>query len=221
MATGITGRKTRQHDTVRGPEPQPPSARTWGPGWGASGPTEDELRRERLWQDLIQDGWRAEIVGGRIIVSPWTERRHAQLVHRIQVQLFNIVVENGWEFYQTWSVHIPPARGDRRLPDLLVAPPDSPEFDDHQAYGYGTLLAVEITSSDNRVDDLEVKPAEYARAGIPIVLIVDEFTEPKAITLLWDPHDGEYRSMTKVSEGVPVELPEPFGIKLETDLIFR
>jgi Uma2 family endonuclease len=135
-------------------------------------------------------------------------------------QLYDLKRKNGWDFYQTWAVHIPPERGDKRLPDLLVTPPDSPEFDENQAYGYGTLLVVEITSSDNRDDDLKVKPAEYARAGVPIMLIVDEFSDPRTVTLLSDPRDGEYRSMTKVDEGEQVKLPEPFGIALDTGPIF-
>ncbi|MEV0346100.1 Uma2 family endonuclease [Nonomuraea sp. NPDC050680] len=221
MATGTTRRKTRR----RAPAPEPgcdsrPSP-AWGPGWGRSGPTQTELKREQLWQTLIGEGWRAEIIRGRIVVSPWTKRRHAQLVHRVQMQLFELALDKGWEFYQTWAVHIPPHRGDKRLPDLLVAPPDSPEFDENQAYGHGTLLVVEITSSDNRTDDLQVKPAEYARAGIPIMLIVDEFSDPRSVTLLSDPRDGEYRSMAKVDEGEPVKLPEPFGVVLDTGLIFR
>ncbi|MEV0596263.1 Uma2 family endonuclease [Nonomuraea cavernae] len=221
MATGITRRKTRQHDTVRGPELPPPPARTWGPGWGASGPTEDELRRERLWQDLLQDGWRAEIVGGRIIVSPWAKRRHGVLLDRLADQLYDVKRKNGWEFHQCWAVHIPPERGDKRLPDLLVAPPDCPEFDDNQAYGYGTLMAVEVTSSDSRHDDLNIKPAKYARAGIPVMLILDDFSERPSVRLLCDLLAGEYQTSVIAESGQPVELPEPFGIKLETDLIFR
>ncbi|MEU4230488.1 Uma2 family endonuclease [Nonomuraea sp. NPDC026600] len=220
MATGTTRRKSRR----RAPAPEPtcdtrPSS-PWGPGWGQSGPTQTERKRERLWQSLIEEGWRAEIISGRIIVSPWTKRRHAQLVHRVQLQLFEFAIDKGWEFYQNWAVHIPPHRGDKRIPDLLIAPPDSPEFDDNQAYGDGTLLVVEITSSDNRDDDLKVKPAEYARAGVPIMLIVDEFSDPRTVTLLSDPRDGEYRSMTKVDEGEQVKLPEPFGIALDTVPIF-
>ncbi|MEV1247185.1 Uma2 family endonuclease [Nonomuraea sp. NPDC050022] len=221
MATGTTRRKTRR----RAPAPEPgcdsrPSP-DWGPGWGHSGPTETELKREQLWQTLIQQDWRAEIVCGRIIVSPWTKRRHADLVDQLIDQLSDVKRENGWKFYQTWAVHIPPHRGDKRLPDLLVAPPGSPEFDENQAYGHGALLAVEITSQDSRTDDLQVKPAEYARAGIPIMLIVDEFSEPPSVTLLSDPRDGEYRNMTKVDEGEQVKLPEPFGVELDTGLIFR
>ena len=134
MTTAPTRRRPRRHSPA---EPRPHPA-THGHGWGEDGPTAEELERERLWERLVAQGWRAEIVGGRIVVSPWTRQRQALLVDRVGDQLYAVKRERGWVFYQTWAVHIPPLRGDKRLPDLLVAPPDCPRFDDSQAYGHGT-----------------------------------------------------------------------------------
>jgi len=216
VTTAPTRRRPRRHSPA---EPRPHPA-THGHGWGEDGPTAEELERERLWERLVAQGWRAEIVGGRIVVSPWTRQRQALLVDRVGDQLYAVKRERGWVFYQTWAVHIPPLRGDKRLPDLLVAPPDCPRFDDSQAYGHGTLLAVEVCSEDSRHEDHEVKPAEYARAGVPLMLVVDEFATPKTVTLFRDLRDGAYRTRIEVTEGEVLELPEPFGVKLDTTALF-
>jgi Uma2 family endonuclease len=180
-----------------------------------------DAERDRLWQELNSRGHRAEIAGGRIIVSPGAQRRHCKLIDRVCRQLAAVTWEQGWEFYQNWAVHIPPHRGDKRLPDLLVAPPDSPEFDECQAFGYGTLLAVEVCSKESRHDDLEVKPGEYARAGVPMLLVVDDFAEPKTVTLFHALRDDAYRICVEVAAGEILELPEPFGVKLDTEALFR
>ncbi|MEU7852275.1 Uma2 family endonuclease [Nonomuraea sp. NPDC049141] len=217
MATGITP----GHGAALGPEHPAAAAPTWGPGWGASGPTEDELHREQVWEKLVGQGLRPEIVGGRIYVSPRAKMRHCVLVDRLSDQLYDVKRKNGWEFYQTWAVHIPPHRGDKRLPDLLITPPDSPEFDDNQAYGYGTLMVVEVVSSDSRDDDLDVKPAEYARAGVPMMLVLDDFSTPPSVRLLYGLDEGEYRASIVAAAGLPLPLPEPFAVTLDTNLIFR
>ncbi|MBT2230560.1 Uma2 family endonuclease [Nonomuraea sp. NEAU-A123] len=217
MATGITP----GHGAALGPEHPAAAAPTWGPGWGALGPTDDELHREQVWEKLVGQGLRPEIVGGRIYVSPRAKMRHCVLVDRLSDQLYDVKRKNGWEFYQTWAVHIPPHRGDKRLPDLLITPPDSPEFDDNQAYGYGTLMAVEVVSSDSRDDDLDVKPAEYARAGVPMMLVLDDFSTPPSVRLLYGLAEGEYRASIVVNAGLPLLLPEPFEVTLDTNLIFR
>ncbi|MEV0346099.1 Uma2 family endonuclease [Nonomuraea sp. NPDC050680] len=221
MATGSTCGKAHGHDAALGPERPPIAAPAWGPGWGALGPTDDELRREQVWERLVGQGLRPEIVDGRIYVSPRVKRRHCVLVDRLADQLHDVKRKNGWEFYQHWAVHIPPERGDKRLPDLLIAPPGSAEFDDSQAYGHGTLMAVEVVSPGGRDDDLEVKPVEYARAGVPMMLILDDFSTPPSVRLFCGHSEGEYRISIICLAGQPLLLPEPFGVTLETELIFR
>ncbi|WP_433517760.1 Uma2 family endonuclease [Nonomuraea sp. CA-143628] len=221
MPIGSTFGKAHGHDPAPGPERPPIAAPTWGPGWGALGPTDEELRREQVWERLVGQGLRPEIVDGRVYVSSRAKRRHCVLVDRLADQLCDVKRKNGWEFYQSWAVHIPPGRGDKRLPDLLIAPPGSPEFDGNQAYGYGTLMAVEVVSSDSRDDDLEAKPVAYARAGVPMILILDDFSTPPSVRLLHGLSDGAYDTSIVVEAGQPLPLPEPFGVTLETGPIFR
>ncbi|HEY7484177.1 MAG TPA: Uma2 family endonuclease [Streptosporangiaceae bacterium] len=171
---------------------------------------------ERTWVAVRLAGFRAEVVEGHIIVSPWAARRHAQVVDRLVEQLFDVKRANGWEFYQSWAVHIPPHRGDKRLPDLMVAPPDSPEYDENQAYGDGVLLVTEVVSKFSAEDDFENKPDEYARAGVPLLLVIDSESEKQTVTLFSDPGEHGYANRLTVAAGDPLPLPEPFDLELDT-----
>jgi len=149
-------------------------------------------------------------------------------VSRLIKQLMAVVMENDWEFYSNWDVHIPPERGDRRCPDLMIAPEDPRTYDDNQVFGESVLLAVEVVSASSIEDDYISKPGEYARAGVPLYLIADPLQVPCRIALLFDPapidreRDAcEYLRTIEVKVGEPLELPEPFGVTLDTAALFR
>ncbi|MBO3749112.1 Uma2 family endonuclease [Streptosporangiaceae bacterium NEAU-GS5] len=194
--------------------------KVWGPGWGPDGPTPEQADTEQLWIDLRLRGRRAEIVDGRIIVSPWAKRRHSRIVDRLYLQLHDVRVANGWECHQNWAVHIPPLRGDKRIPDLLVTTATCPEFDENQGYGYGALLAVEVTSEGSRHEDLSIKPKEYARAGVPLLLVLDDLAAPRTAVLFQDPGEHGYQKRISPLPGEALLLPDPFGVKIDLDAIF-
>jgi Uma2 family endonuclease len=153
---------------------------------------------------------------------------HNIVVSRLIKQLMAPVTENDWEFYSQWDVHIPPERGARRCPDLLIAPADPRSYDDNQVYGDSVLLAVEVVSASSVEDDYINKPREYAKAGVPLYLISDPLQMPCRVTLMSDPapvdaNDNacQYRHAIEVRPGEPLELPEPFGITLDTRALFR
>jgi Uma2 family endonuclease len=185
---------------------------------------------EQLWAKLDAQNRRPEVVHGRVVVKPMPSKKHNTAVSRLIKQLMAIAMENDWEFYTNWYIHIPPVRGDRRSPDLIVGPPDPPLFDndENQAHGYGILLAVEVVSASSVEDDYGFKPGEYAKAGVPLCLIADPLQEPCRVALLADPglvdqqtNAYDYRDEVQVKAGEPLELPEPFGITLDTAALFE
>ncbi|HEX6471725.1 MAG TPA: Uma2 family endonuclease [Streptosporangiaceae bacterium] len=203
-------RRRGVHAPAPSTEPKPPEA-----------PEADPIDLlEQAWLLIRSRGIRAEIVGGRIVVSPWASRRHDQVVHRLVRQLSAVVYERDWDFYHSWAVHIPPHRGDKRLPDLMVAPPDSPEYDENQAFGHGLLLVAEVVSPSSEEDDYEIKPAEYARAGVPLMLVIDPESDEPTVTLFSGPADHGYANKLTVVAGDQLALPEPFDIKLDTAALF-
>jgi Uma2 family endonuclease len=183
---------------------------------------------EQLWAKLDAQNRRPEIVLGRLVVKPMPSKKHNTVVSRLIKQLVPAVIENDWEFYSNWDVHIPPVRGDRHCPDLIVAPVDPPTYDENQVYGHGIALAVEVVSASSIEDDYGHKPGEYAKAGVPLYLIADPLQEPCRVAILAEPTPTDrkgdaydYRREIQVKAGEPLELPEPFGITLDTAALFR
>jgi Uma2 family endonuclease len=62
--------------------------------------------------------------------------------------------------------------------------------------------------------DREAKRYGYARAGIPLYLLVDR--QEQRVTLFSGPDGKDYEFSDRVPFGKAILLPEPFGIELET-----
>jgi Uma2 family endonuclease len=104
------------------------------------------------------------------------------------------------------------------VPDLMIAPPEAPQFSDEELFGHGALMVVEVTSPSTRGRDRVAKQRAYAQAEVPLYLIADVLTDPATVTLLSDPVGGAYRSCDQVNAGKMLLLPEPFGISLDRSL---
>lgn len=88
---------------------------------------------------------------------------------------------------------------------------------------------MEVCSPSTHKADWREKPLDYARAGVPLFLIVDPVATPRRVTLMSDPladlepfdyQRQPYRKIGTAEEGEVLELPEPFGIKIETSVLF-
>ncbi|HEX6469628.1 MAG TPA: Uma2 family endonuclease [Streptosporangiaceae bacterium] len=183
---------------------------------------------EALWADLDARNLRPEIVHGHLVLKPMPGHRHSSALSRLIKQLAAISLERDWELYTGWHIHIPPIRGDKRVPDLIVGPPAPPKYSENEVYGYGIIMAVEVVSPSSVEDDYGHKPGEYARAGVPLYLILDPLQTPSRVVLLKTPKlvdpigDAyDYQEDLQVKAGEPLELPEPFGITLDTAALFR
>ncbi|WP_229899008.1 Uma2 family endonuclease, partial [Streptomyces capoamus] len=110
-----------------------------------------------------------------------------------------------------------PSRLGMLIPDLLVAPVrECAESDSHIPAALAELV-VEVTSKSNAGHDRVSKPAAYATAGIPLYLLVDRWAPGgPTVTLYGEPKGDVYRVLRAVKFGDPVELPEPFGVTIDT-----
>jgi Uma2 family endonuclease len=78
-----------------------------------------------------------------------------------------------------------------------------------------TLLVVEVTSESNGDTDRIVKRRRYAEYGAPLHLLVDR--RERSCTLFSEPGALGYTSAVGPHPfGTPIELPEPFGLVLQT-----
>lgn len=172
----------------------------------------------RAWQgvELPDARWRAEIREEGIVMVPPPGWVHNDIAELIQRQLYKAIPDN-WAAHQGSGMAIPDLER-LRIPDLLVIPRAAfPNESNQPLPADEVLLAVEITSPHNANDDRAIKKAEYARAGVALYLLVDRYNpRGPSVTLLSDPRDGDYRDSHRVAFGEPIELPEPFDLKLDT-----
>ncbi|MFB6705673.1 Uma2 family endonuclease [Streptomyces sp. NPDC056333] len=175
----------------------------------------------QTWRELdVPEGWRAEIDEGQIVLVPPPHAHHNGIAAKVQRRLYRDLPEE-LEIYQTLGIHVAPL-DKLYVPDLVVMPSElidaaDPESSDPLAAS-DALLIVEITSKGNAREDRTKKYRAYARAAVPMYLLIDRFdTRGAMATLFTEPNeDGTYKRSEAVPFGKPLTLPEPFGTTLLT-----
>ncbi|MFE4329952.1 Uma2 family endonuclease [Streptomyces sp. NPDC056831] len=176
----------------------------------------------QTWRELdVPEGWRAEIDEGQIVLVPPPHAHHNGIAAKVQRRLYRHLPEE-LEIYQTLGIHVAPL-DKLYVPDLVVMPSElidaaDPETSDPMDASEA-LLIVEITSKGNAREDRTKKYRAYARAGVPMYLLIDRFdTRGAMATLFTEPNeDGTYKHSDPVPFGKPLTLPEPFGTTLLTE----
>jgi Uma2 family endonuclease len=125
------------------------------------------------------------------------------------------VISVNWATDENFQWDLPDASGRFYVPDLVFIHPDASTAAEEKA---AIVLVVEVTSlnsPDTVLNDRSTKPVQYAKAGVPFSLLVDQ--ELGRWTLFglaegWQRYqvaaDGEY--------GTEVTLPAPLGFSLPT-----
>ncbi|GAB7183956.1 Uma2 family endonuclease [Kitasatospora sp. Ki12] len=107
-----------------------------------------------------------------------------------------------------------PGTGDRYVPDLAVVPRELAKAKGALLPDQ-TVLVVEVTSPSNGDTDRTVKRRWYAQFGAPLYLLVDR--QERACTLFSQPGTLGYTRLEGPHPfGIPVRLPEPFELDLDT-----
>lgn len=169
------------------------------------------------WQELdVPEGWRAEIIKERIVVTPPSGYSHNLIVSRLHKALVRVVPDD-WEIFQAVGVYIS-AHGGLFIPDLLVIPRNRVPADDATPMlAEKALLAIEITSKHTADTDRTTKLWSYALGNVPLYVLIDRFAENgPSVTLYSEPDDGVYQEAHKVPFGKAITLPEPFSVLLNT-----
>ncbi|MEW1721431.1 Uma2 family endonuclease [Streptomyces sp. NPDC093109] len=101
------------------------------------------------------------------------------------------------------------------IPDLVVAPRDLDEIPDEDDLGVtaaGVAMVVEVVSPGHRniVRDRDRKRREYARAGIPLYVLIDDHDGEGTVTILADPTPGKaaYADEHRVAYGTEATIPD-------------
>jgi Uma2 family endonuclease len=165
------------------------------------------------------EGYRAEFIEGEIVVSPPPFAKHEKIVTRIIMQ----VRDHATAIDFAGQVGLRLERGTRctknlLIPDTVFAPLELDVFEVEDSWipSHDLLMVVEVTSGKPE-RDRGVKRHCYAKAGIPLYLLVDR--SEQTVTLFSEPDRAgeDYREDVRVVFGKPVELPEPFSFSLDTN----
>ncbi|MFJ5925241.1 Uma2 family endonuclease [Kitasatospora sp. NPDC092948] len=156
-----------------------------------------------------------EFVGGRLGVKPMPDGDHAEIVMWLMERCMA----------QRPDLRLYPGRR-LRLSGGCRVKPDGVLARRRAFIGHGewsdpaeVLMVVEVTSRDphaRRCDRAE-KPAAYARAGIPVFLLVDR--EAGAVSVFSEPRAGRYEIVVTLTDGHTVDVPKPVSVALDTEVL--
>ncbi|MDA8369315.1 MAG: Uma2 family endonuclease [Nocardiopsaceae bacterium] len=159
----------------------------------------------------VPEGFRVEILGEELVVSPAPLGPHAYLVALVRDALAPLL-PRGAVSVENVSLEVT-ATGERYIPDLLVYPARGLRQEGRWLFpAEDAFLVVEVTSPSNAANDRVRKLRGYARAHVPLYLLVEP--EEESATLFCDPVDGAYRAHSTVPYGAALALPSPFTGKL-------
>ena len=169
---------------------------------------------EELWRSLDLPGHRVELIDGQVVVSPTASRWHSSTIDRLIDALIDVKRHHGWVIHTNLTVHVAATR-ERLIPDLMIAPDDAPGFGDDELLGHGVLLVTEVVSPSSQRQDRVAKPRAYAQGQVPLYLLIDQVSDPAAVTLFRSPARDGYLVCERATAGETLRLPEPFGIALD------
>jgi Uma2 family endonuclease len=169
-------------------------------------------RQRQLFHEFdatLHPNYRAQLIAGRIVVSPPPPGNHEGVVAELTMQLYrNAAIEidiSGFRGLETPFGNF--------IPDVTVA--EASAFEGAPPWGtaVGTLMLAEVTSFAPE-DDREPKRRAYAAAGIPLYLLVDRDRRETVLFSQPDVEAQDYRADIRAPFGSDLELPAPFSFAL-------
>jgi Uma2 family endonuclease len=171
---------------------------------------------EGLWQVWkameLPEGYRAEIIEGAIEVSPTGRFAHSEVVNRLRDALAIYLKESEYGARNdTNMIHTRRAW----IPDGLVAPRDAELIQDEEGLGIKASVVsvvIEVVSPGkaNQDRDRVRKRREYARASIPVYVLIDDYDGQGAVTLFTGPRPdkADWEDIHRVPYGTDVTIAE-------------
>ncbi|MGI5370358.1 Uma2 family endonuclease [Streptomyces sp. A244] len=167
------------------------------------------------------EGFRAELIEGEIVVTPPPDGDHEKYISRIVTQ---VIRQSQTDMDFSGNKGLKMRSGgfcpkNHLVPDVTFAPVERDVFGGVGSWMPcdGVAMVMEVTSTKPQADR-EAKRRCYARAGIPLYLLVDRDTAQ--VTVFSEPKDDDYREHCARPFGKPIALPEPFAFDLDTaDLV--
>lgn len=157
------------------------------------------------------EGYRVEIIEGKITVAASACGKHASIIRTIRRAIEPTLAPDEHGVFENITCEEPEV--DRYIADLAVWPVEFIDRDEWAFSGAMCLFTAEVTTPQQEERDY-AKAAGYARCGIPAYLVVDR--AERACTLFTEPEGGRYRELHQTPFGKPVTLPLDTPVTLDT-----
>ncbi|MER5909677.1 Uma2 family endonuclease [Streptomyces sp. NPDC001982] len=156
---------------------------------------------ERLERMPVPEGFRVEIVGGNVFMTP-QRNTHWQIIRRI---LRALEKRFGEDVMVITDVRIDfPGHENGFCPDVAMLK-DSAKEDDTGHWRYQDVeFVAEVVSKGTAHNDYGPKKTAYAVAEVPVYVIADPYQG--RCFVYTDPKDGDYENRTPVDFGTDIDL---------------
>jgi Uma2 family endonuclease len=167
---------------------------------------------ERLERMPVPEGFRVEIVGGNVHMTPQRET-HWEIIRRI---VRAVEDRFGMDVKVFSDVRIDfPGHENGFCPDVAMLSASAVKDDEGRWRHEDVEFVAEVISRGTAANDYGPKKTAYALAEVPVYLIADPYQGK--CRLYTHPKDGDYATETKVSFGDEVDLSGTVvGLTLET-----
>lgn len=182
--------------------------------------TGDELTLDTMFEWLekmpIPEGYKTEIVGGHIFMTP-QRRTHWGITFSILKQLSSRYPEE----HLLSDVRIDyPGHLNGIAADVTAIREGADEDENGRFRPEDVEFVAEVISKRTASNDYGPKKDVYAAAGVPVFLIVDPYTGEWHLHTM--PQDGKYHGNVSFDFGVDIDLTNtPVGLTLKTDKFRR
>ncbi|MFD5419758.1 Uma2 family endonuclease [Streptomyces sp. NPDC127069] len=158
------------------------------------------------------DGYKAELIRAKIVVSPWPEPRAFLPMKSLREQLEQRAPQG--HTTSAFPVLFSFRAAERAYgPNLYVVDEAVFDSDSRHADAAALSLVAEFTSVSTRDVDWEEKLQVYGQV-VPVYLVVD--VQGGEIACFSDPSPQGYRAHKTVSFGTPLPVPAPFDCEIDT-----
>lgn len=159
-----------------------------------------------------EDGYRYELAGGRLEVSPLPTPAHCRAHGRLMSYLADTAPVD-MEVLSTPGLILDTECAHYRIPDAIVMRAD--DFLTEEELRSPPVLAIEILTAESAFRDGRVKAAEYAEFGIGSYWLVDPDPKlPRLIEYCLDDGVASYRKTAEVSGEAVFTSDTPFPVRI-------
>ncbi|WP_399925336.1 Uma2 family endonuclease [Streptomyces kanamyceticus] len=176
-------------------------------------PRHFEELRKALEELSVPVGFKAEIIRGNIVVSPWSKAYYLDVMDLVCEQLRPHLPQEH-RISSSPALYVFPGVERAYGPDIHAAHRRTRLTTSNQLDGDGLSFVAELTSPSTRDDDLTDKVERYGKAGVPIYLLLDMQEEPA--TVYWSPTVKGYESHLTAPFGKTARVRAPFDCDLDT-----